>query len=109
MVNQLRQLIQRDRAGEIGYGEFRNAFVRFMAASDQDPVVEGLYNFVEGLCAGLDHGYINELGLKCRLQQIVPCPIVARQNVGASLVSDVVVFVSNVVGVQVASASNNGN
>lgn len=107
MIDQLRQLIQRYSVGDMNYGEFRSAFVRFMSASDQDPVLERLYNFIEGLCSGLDHGYVSELGLKFHLQQIVPSSAVARQNLAVSPISDFVVFVSNAVGVQVATASNN--
>jgi len=107
MIDQLRQLIQRYGSGEIDYCEFRNAFVRFMAASDQDPVVERLYNSVEGLCAGFESKHVSELGLKLRLQRLAPASVMVQQNASAFSAKDFVVFMPNIVGVRVVSAGNN--
>lgn len=78
MIDQLRSLMRRYIAGEIGYGEFRNAFVRFMGASDQDVIVEQMYNHVEGLCSAFDRGHVNEAGLKGISREV--CAMISSQS-----------------------------
>lgn len=74
-MERLLQVVRRYVSGEIGYGNFRNQFVRFMAESDLDRVVERLYSFVESGCSAFDNGYINQNELRSRLQHAVPPPV----------------------------------
>lgn len=53
--------------GDIDYASFRNEFVRFMAASDNDALGERLYNLIESGCSAFAHNYVEERGLKAYL------------------------------------------
>ena len=109
-VDRLIELVRRYIAGDIQHAEFRNEFVRFMAASDADPDVERLYNFIQNGCSAFDNRYINENALKSKFQQVVPLPIAAGSSHNAAAAFNVVLWMPNVAFGRIGpvAARNNG-
>lgn len=87
MMNQLRELARRYVAGEINYAAFRQELVAvFQPASDNDALVEQLYDIFESGCSAFAHGILDEAGLKNLLSKSATQPQMSFAVNGAILI-----------------------
>jgi hypothetical protein len=107
MIERLRQLVQRYITGEIDYANFRNNFVRFLAASDNDALVERLYDVIESACSAFDHNYLNEIALKGQLAHAAWPPSMNAPRSSENAVVDFVFSSVRFVGSPIPSFTSN--
>jgi len=88
MLNQLRDLVRRYIAGEIGRDEFRRVFVReFSAIADNNAGLSRVYDHVESAFSALDNGIVAEDQFREYLHQFAP-PVLLGRNVVVYLRAD---------------------